>query len=152
MRVLERHGVAYEPRYYEVAEHLPAEAVAAALGMPPEQVFKTLVVQPEAPGGKPILACIPADAQLDLKKLAEAAGEKRLQMASQRDAERLTGLQKGGISPLALLDKGFRVYVDETIILHERVEISAGKVGAGVIVPTEGLMQVLSAATADLCR
>ena len=67
-------------------------------------------------------------------------------MASQRDAERLTGLQKGGISPLALLDKGFRVFVDETIILHERIEISAGKVGAGVIVPIEGLMRVLDAA------
>jgi Cys-tRNA(Pro)/Cys-tRNA(Cys) deacylase len=152
MRVLERNGIAYEPRYYEVEAHLPAEAVAAVIGMRPEKVFKTLVVLPETPGGKPILACIPADAQLDLKKLAAAAGEKRLQMASQRDAERLTGLQKGGISPLALLDKGFRIFIDETIILHDRIEISAGKVGAGVIVPVEELMRVLGAPTLDLCR
>jgi Cys-tRNA(Pro)/Cys-tRNA(Cys) deacylase len=71
-------------------------------------------------------------------------------MASQRDAERLTGLEKGGISPLALLDRGWPVIVDETIILFDQVEISAGKVGAGVIVEVAGLLRVLAARQADI--
>jgi Cys-tRNA(Pro)/Cys-tRNA(Cys) deacylase len=150
MRVLEGHGVPYEARYYNAPEHRSAEEVAAAIGMPPEQVFKTLVALPGAPRARPILALISAGSQLDLKKLAEAAGEKKVQMASHKEAESLTGLEKGGISPLALMDKPFRVFADETIILFDRVEISAGKVGAGVIVPVDGLLRVVGAELADL--
>jgi Cys-tRNA(Pro)/Cys-tRNA(Cys) deacylase len=152
MRVLERNHIPYEPCYYEVEGHLPTDAVATAIGMAPEQIFKTLVVEADAPGNGPILACIPANTQLDLKKLATAAEIKGLHMASQREAERLTGLEKGGISPLALLDRGFRVIVDETIVLHERVEISAGKVGVGIIVRADDLLRLLAAQTADVCR
>ena len=71
-------------------------------------------------------------------------------MAPQREAERLTGLEKGGISPLALLDRGWLMIVDETIILFDRVEISAGKVGVGVIVEVEGLLRVLQPKQADI--
>ena len=149
MRVLEGHKVPYQPVYYEVVDHLSAAQVAAAIGLPPEQTFKTLVVLPER-ASRPILALVPGDGQLDLKKLAAAAGEKKAQMAPQREAERLTGLEKGGISPLALLDRGWPVFIDETIILFDRVEISAGKVGAGVIVEVAGLLRVLAARTADL--
>jgi Cys-tRNA(Pro)/Cys-tRNA(Cys) deacylase len=149
MRVLEGHKVPYQPIYYEVVDHLSAAQVAAAIGLPPEQTFKTLVALPER-AGRPILALVPGDSQLDLKKLAAAAGEKKVQMAPQREAERLTGLEKGGISPLALLDRGWPVFVDETIILFDRVEISAGKVGAGVLVEVAGLLRVLAAHTADL--
>jgi Cys-tRNA(Pro)/Cys-tRNA(Cys) deacylase len=149
MRVLEGHKVSYQPAYYEVVDHLSAAQVAAAIGLPPEQTFKTLVVLPER-AGRPILALVPGDSQLDLKKLAAAAGEKKVQMAPHREAERLTGLEKGGISPLALLDRGWPVFVDETIILFDRVEISAGKVGVGVIVEVAGLLRVLAAKTADL--
>ncbi len=99
MRVLEGHGVSYQPVYYEVVDHLSAAEVAAAIGLPSEQTFKTLVVLPDRPGARPILAA-PGDSQLDLKKLATAVGEKKAQMAPQREAERLTGLEKGGISPL----------------------------------------------------
>lgn len=152
MRVLEAHRVPYEPCYYDVEEHLPADAVAAIIGLPPEQVFKTLVTLPQAPGARPVLALMPAGAQLDLKKLAEAVGEKKMQMASQRDAERLTGLEKGGISPLALMDRGYRVASDETIILFDRIELSAGKVGAGVIVQVEGLLALLQPVLADLSQ
>ena len=154
MRVLEGHKVSYQPVYYEVVDHLSAAQVAAAIGLPPEQTFKTLVVLPDhAPDGlnrRPILALVPGDSQLDLKKLAAAAGVRKAQMAPQREAERLTGLEKGGISPLALLDRGWPVFMDETIILFDRVEISAGKVGAGVIVEVAGLLRVLAARTADL--
>jgi Cys-tRNA(Pro)/Cys-tRNA(Cys) deacylase len=150
MRVLEGHGVPYEPVYYQVVDHLSAAEVAAAIGLPPEQTFKTLVVLPDRPHARPILALVPGDRQLDPKKLAAAAGEKKVQMAPQRDAERLTGLEKGGISPLALLDRGWPILADETIILFDRVEISAGRVGVGVIVEVNGLMRVLKAQQADI--
>lgn len=150
MRVLEGHGIPYEPVSYEVEEHLSAGEVAAAIGFPAEQTFKTLVVLPDRAGVRPILALVPGSAQLNLKKLAAAAGEKKVQMAPQRDAERLTGLQKGGISPLALMDKGWLVVVDETALLYDRIEISAGKVGAGVVVPVEPLLALLKATSADI--
>jgi len=150
MRVLEGHGVPYEPLYYAVVDHLSAAEVAAAVGLPPEQSFKTLVALPATPRGRPILALVPGDSQLDLRKLAAAAGEKKVQMASLREAEGLTGLERGGISPLALLDRGFRIFVDETIILFDRVEVSAGKVGVGVLVSVEGLLQVIGAQVADI--
>lgn len=130
MRVLEGHKVPYSPVYYEVIDHLSAAEVAAAIGLPPEQTFKTLVVLPERTPGRPILALVPGDSQLDLKKLAAAAGEKKV--------------------PLALLDRGWPIFVDETIILFDRVEISAGKVGVGVVAEVEGLLRVLAAQTADL--
>jgi len=150
MRVLEGRGIVYEPVYYEVVDHLSAGEVAAVIGFPAEQTFKTLVVLPERPHARPILALLPGDSQLDLKKLATASGEKKVQMAPQREAERLTGLEKGGISPLALMDKGWPVYVDETAILFDRIEISAGKVGVGVIVPVEPLLALLAAKLADI--
>jgi Cys-tRNA(Pro)/Cys-tRNA(Cys) deacylase len=150
MRVLEGHGIPYEPVHYEVADHLSAGQVAAAIGFPPEQTFKTLVVLPERPHAQPILALVPGDSQLDLKKLAAASGEKKVQMATQREAERLTGLEKGGISPLALMDKRWLIYVEETAILFDRIEISAGKVGVGVIVPVEPLVALLRATLAGI--
>lgn len=150
MRILDGHSVSYEPVYYAVIDHLSAAEVAAAIGVPPEQTFKTLVALPDRPGARPILALAPGNSQLDLKKLAAATGEKKVQMAPQREVERLTGLEKGGISPLALLDRGWPIIVDETIILFDRVEVSAGKVGVGVIVEVEGLLRVLHAKQADI--
>lgn len=133
-----------------VLDHLSAGQVAAAIGFPVERTFKTLVVLPERPHPRPLLALLPGDSQLDLKKLAAIAGEKKVQMAPHREAERLTRLEKGGISPLALLDKGWPVFVDETAILFDRIEISAAKVGVGVIVPVAPLLKLLAAQTGDL--
>ncbi len=150
MRILDGKGIPYEAMTYEVADHLSASEVAAAIGLPPEQTFKTLVVLPERAGARPLLALIPGNSQLDLKKLAAAAGEKKVQMAAHKEAERLTGLEKGGISPLALMDKGWAVYIDETAILFERIEISAGKVGMGVLAPVEPLLALLRATLVDI--
>ena len=150
MRILEGHHIPYQAVYYDVIEHLSAAQVAERIGLPAEQTFKTLVVLPERQGARPLLALLPGDSQLDLKKLAFAAGERKVQMAPQREAERLTGMEKGGISPLALLDRGYPIYIDETVILFDRVEISAGKVGVGVLVPVAELLQILGAVTADL--
>lgn len=150
MRILDGQGIPYQPVAYEVVDHLSASEVARVIGFPPEQTFKTLVVLPDRPHARPLLALLPGDSQLDLKKLATASGEKKVQMAPQREAERLTGLERGGISPLALMDKGFPVFVDETVILFDRIEISAGKVGVGVIVPVTPLLSLLNATLADL--
>ncbi len=150
MRVLEGRGITYEPVAYDAPTHLSAAEVAAAIGLPVEQTFKTLVVLPDRPRARPILALVPGGSQLDLRKLAAAAGEKKVQMAPHREAERLTGLEKGGISPLALLDKGWPVYVDETASLFDRIEISAGRVGLGVLIPVEPLMVLLEATLTDI--
>jgi Cys-tRNA(Pro)/Cys-tRNA(Cys) deacylase len=150
MRILEAHAIPYVPVTYAVVDHLSAGQVAAAIGFPAEQTFKTLVVLPERPHARPILALLPGDCQLDLKKLAAAAEEKKVQMAPQREAERLTGLEKGGISPLALMDKGWAVYIDETAILFEQIEVSAGKVGVGVIVLVGPLVTLLAAKLVDI--
>lgn len=150
MRILESHDITYQSVTYAVTDHLAAAEVAAAIGFPPEQTFKTLVVLPERLPVRPILALVPGSSQLDLRKLAAVAHEKKVQMAPHKEAERLTGLEKGGISPLALLDKGWPVYVDETVVLFDRIEISAGKVGMGVLVPVEPLLALLSAKLADL--
>jgi Cys-tRNA(Pro)/Cys-tRNA(Cys) deacylase len=150
MRVLEGHSIEYTPLYYEVVDHLSAAEVAAVVGLPPEQTFKTLVVLSDRPGSRPMLALVPGDSQLNLKKLAQASGEKKVQMAPHKEAERLTGLEKGGISPLALMDKGWSVYIDETAILFEQIEISAGKVGVGVLAPVEPVVALLDAKLVDL--
>jgi Cys-tRNA(Pro)/Cys-tRNA(Cys) deacylase len=110
MRVLEARGVAYEAHYYPAERH-SAEEVAVLIGRPPEQVFKTLVVMPLEAKARPLLAVVPGNRELDLKLLAKAAGQKKLRMATQREAESLTGLLVGGISALALLNKGFKVYL-----------------------------------------
>ena len=149
-RVLEARNVPFQVMTYEVVEHLPAAEVAGVLGLDAGQTFKTLVVLPERPHAKPILALLPGDSTLDLKKLAAASNEKKVRMASHKEAEHLTGLEKGGISPLALLDRGWPIIIDETIILFDRIEISAGKVGVGVIVEVEGLLRVLHAKQADI--
>jgi len=150
MRVLEAHGVPYQGFTYEVIEHLSAQEVAAACGLDPGQTFKTLVAVPERPHARPILALLPGDSSLDLKKLAAASSEKKVRMASHKEAEHLTGLEKGGISPLALMDKNWPVFVDETVILYDRIEISAGKVGVGVLVAVQPLLDLLRATLADL--
>jgi Cys-tRNA(Pro)/Cys-tRNA(Cys) deacylase len=150
MRVLEAHGIPYEPKVYQVVEHLSAAEVAAVLGLAAEQTFKTLVVLPDRAGARPILALLPGDGHLDLKKLAQASGEKKVQMAPQREAERLTGLEKGGISPLALMDRNWPVFIDETAILFDQIEISAGRVGVGVLVPVQPVVDLLHATLADL--
>ena len=149
-RVLEARNVPFQVMTYEVVEHLPAAEVAAVLGLDPGQTFKTLVALPERPHAKPILALMPGDSTLDLKKLAEASDEKKVRMASHEEAEHLTGLEKGGISPLALMDKRWPVFVDETAILYDRIEISAGKVGVGVLVAVQPLLELLQATLADL--
>lgn len=148
MKFLEGKKVGYEAFAYP-AELRDAEEVAQAINFPPEEVFKTLVVPRSGPG-KPLLALVPAPQQLDLKKLAKAAGEKKLKMATQREAEELTGLQVGGISALALVNRGFEVYLDQSAGQLEKIVISAGERGQQIRLRTADLIRLTRARTADI--
>jgi len=127
MRLLEGKKAAYEVFTFSPEIH-SAEGVAEALNLPLEEVYKTLVVV--RPLGKPLLVMVPATQELDLKRLARAVGEKKLKMATQREAESLTGLQVGGISALALLNRGFDILILREVQALSHVVVSAGKRGA----------------------
>ena len=109
MRLLDANKVAYQVVTFSPDLHSAVE-VAEAVGFAPDAMYKTLVVL--RPRGKPLLVMVAGDKQIDLHALAASLGEKKLTMASHRDAESLTGLQVGGISPLALLNRGFDVCID----------------------------------------
>ena len=147
MKLLEGKKVPYESYAYP-ANSRDAQEVAAAMDWPAGQVFKTLVLPRQKPG-KPMLVMIPADRQLDLKKLAKAVGEKKLKMATQREAERLTGLQVGGISALALLNRGFAIYLDESALVYEQIVISAGQRGLQIKLAVADLVKVSRARIVD---
>jgi Cys-tRNA(Pro)/Cys-tRNA(Cys) deacylase len=147
MRILDARKIEYEAFCFDSSIHSGA-GVAQALGVPVGQVFKTLVVLRER--GRPILAIMPSDCELDLKRMAAAAKEKRVRMASQREAEAKTGLLVGGISALALLDKGFDVFLDAAAQRFERIFVSAGQRGINLQLRVSDLVMVTNAAIASL--
>ncbi len=126
------------------AEKHGAEETAQLLGIDPALVYKTIVVQREKPG-KPVLAVIPGPNEVDLKLLAAALGEKKMHLPTQREAEQLTGLQAGGISPLALINKGFQVVLDESARQHTQIHISGGQRGLNIRLPVAALIQLTNA-------
>jgi Cys-tRNA(Pro)/Cys-tRNA(Cys) deacylase len=127
-----------------------AEEIAAALGLPPEQIFKTLVVTRPQGQGKPFLAMMPANRHLNLKKLAKTVGEKKLVMASHAEAEKLTGLQVGGISALALRHKNFKVYLDQSAAKFAEIYVSGGQRGLDVKLAVTDLVRLTQAKMAAL--
>lgn len=152
MRLLEGKKVPYEAITYDATER-DAEKIAVQLGVPPGQVFKTLVVAAPKDGRsptKPILAVIPANRQLDLKKLAKVVNAKKLKMATHQEAEAMTGLQVGGISPLALINKGFAIYLDELAEGQAQIFVSAGERGTQIKLAPAALRKLTGARLADL--
>jgi Cys-tRNA(Pro)/Cys-tRNA(Cys) deacylase len=143
MRLLEKHNIPYEVTEFPDTMR-DAEEIARVLGIPPHMVFKTLVVEPVG-GGKPLLAIIPANRQLDLKALAAASGHKKVGMAAHADAEKLTGLKVGGISALALTQKNWPVFIDQSASELEYIYVSAGQRGLDLRVPTLSLVRILGA-------
>jgi len=125
-------------------EKLGAEDTAQLLNVPLEQVFKTIVIKREGTG-KPILAVVPGSGEVDLKLLAMAVGEKKLHLPTEREAEQLTGLQAGGISPLALLNKGFQVVLDTRANEFREIHISGGRRGLNIRIPVEALINLTNA-------
>ena len=129
LRFLKALRIVYEEcRFPETVQS--ASGVAAHLGIPAAQVYKTLVVLPVH--GRPLLVMIPGDREIHLKQLARVLGEKKLRMATQKEAEMLTGLKVGGISALALRHKNFQVYLDRTAEGLEKIFVSAGQRGVDV--------------------
>lgn len=147
MRVLDGRRVAYQAFAFDPAIHSGA-GVAEALGVSIDQVFKTLVVLRDR--GRPILAVIPSDRELDLKRMALAAGEKRVRMATQREAEAKTGLLVGGISALALLDRGFDVFLDAAAEQFDELYVSAGQRGLNLRLRVGDFVSVTRATIAAL--
>lgn len=131
-----------------VAHELPAEklgAVEAAqfMGVSESQVFKTIVTTREK--GKPVLAVVPGPHVVDLKLLAAFLGEKKMSLPSEREAEALTGLQAGGISPLALINKGFQVVIDSAAQEFTEIYISGGQRGMDIQLPVADLVKLVNA-------
>src|SRR5215475_6290818 len=142
MRVLEAQGVRYEVLSFP--EMIPsAVGVAAYFGLPPAQVYKTLVVVLSQ--GKPALVLIAGDREIQLKRLAQALGEKKLRMATQKEAEAWTGLKVGGISALALFHRGFSVYIDYAAAALSEIIVSAGQRGMDIRLTVSDFVRVTSA-------
>ncbi len=132
VRSLDELGIQYELRTYEVnPDDLAAETVAAKIGMPPEQVFKTLVARGDRNGI--VMAVIPGDQELNLKALAGAAGERKIQLVPVKELQLLTGYIRGGVTALGA-KRDFPVYVEETIELFEVISISAGVRGLQILI------------------
>lgn len=147
-RMLAAKGIVFE------AHELPGEKLsgleaAAHLGIDPAQMYKTIVaIRPD--GGKPVLGLIPAAAQVELKALGRALGGKKLQLASMAQAETLTGLQTGGISPLALVAKGFEVVVDSSALEHAQIYLSGGQRDLNISLAPQSLLELTHAKTAEI--
>lgn len=147
-RLLDAMGISYEVREYEVDESdLSAGTVAAKVGLPPEQVFKTLVVTGDKTGV--MLAIVPGDAELDMDLLAKVSGNKRVGMVPLKDVQPITGYIRGGVSPLGT-KKQFPTYLDETAILFPFISISAGMRGMQLLVAPDDLIRAVDAHLADL--
>jgi Cys-tRNA(Pro)/Cys-tRNA(Cys) deacylase len=142
MRVLDQQKISYTVHEFPDTIH-SATGVADTVGRPYEMVHKTLVVLPNK--GKPMLVIIAANRELDFKKFAKATGQKKVQMAPHKEAERLTGLKTGGISVLALLHKNFPVYLDQPALEQKHILVSAGERGINLELPVQDLIKITNA-------
>lgn len=150
MRVLEAEAVAFEVRSYAVDDDdLSAESAAESLGMAPEQVFKTLVVQGDRSG--PLLVLLPAGTEIDFKRLARATGDKKVELVPLREVQDLTGYVRGAVTPLAI-HRNYPIYIDETATLWPSVGISAGAKGLEILLDPRDLLRVTGAKPADIAR
>jgi len=148
-RFLDSRKVSYTA-YETPMDKLGALEVAHLLGVEPASVFKTIVVTRDKPK-KPLLVLIPGPSQVDLKLLAGALGEKKVHLPTEREAEQLTGLQAGGISPLALINKGFQVIIDSSAQTLSEIHVSGGQRGLNIRLPVKDLAKLTNARFASVC-
>ena len=149
-RILDAAGVRYQLREYAVdEEHLAAPEVAKAIGMPPEQVFKTLVARGDRSGV--VLAVIPGNAELNLKALAAASGNKKIDLVPVKEVLGLTGYVRGGVSPVGA-KKEYPVYLDETAALWDVISVSAGARGCQMLLAPDDLVRITGATAADIAN
>lgn len=149
-RLLDARKIQYQA-FETPAEKLGAEETARFLNIPAETVFKTIVIIREKPK-KPVLAVVPGPFNVDLKLLAAALGDKKVHLPTEREAEQLTGLQAGGISPLALLNKGFQVVVDASAKNHPAIHVSGGQRGLNIKLSADDLIKLTNARLAPICQ
>ena len=149
-RLLDRLGIHYELREYEFdPDDLAAETVAAKIGMPAEQVFKTLVARGDRNGI--CMAVIPGNAELDLKALAVASGDRKIQLVPVKELQALTGYIRGGVTALAG-KKDYPVYLDETVELLDVISISAGVRGLQILLAPADYLKATKGTTAPLAH
>lgn len=151
-RILDRLGIVYELHEYEVDESdLSAVTVASKVGLPPEQVFKTLVARGDRNGV--CLAVVPGDGQLDLKALARLTGDRKVELVPLKDVQPLTGYIRGGVTALGA-KKDYPVYLDETAELFDVISISAGIRGTQMFISPgdyiRAVKAMLGAITSDV--
>lgn len=142
MRALDRRKIPYEAREYEPTI-TSAEGVAEVFGVAAGEVYKTLVMLTS--DSEPILVMVPGDREVDLKVLAREVGTRSVRMAPKTEAERLTGLQTGGIGALALLDKRYAVYIDREALQHEEIFVNGGRRGLNLRVGVRHLLELTGA-------
>lgn len=148
VRLLDSLGVHYELCEYAVdPDDLAAESVAAKIGLPPEQVFKTLLARGDRNG--PCFAVIPGNYELDLKALAKLSGDRKVELVPLKQVQPLTGYIRGGVTVLGA-KKDFPVFVDETMELWDEVSISAGVRGTQVLVAPRDYLRITNAALGEI--
>ena len=149
-RILDQLGISYELREYEVdPDDLAAESVAAKIGMPPEQVFKTLVVCGDRTGEA--FAVIPGNYELDFKLLTRAMSDKKVDIVSLKEVQPLTGYIRGGVTALGA-KKDFPVFLDETVILYDVISLSAGQRGTQILIKPDDYIRATGAKVAEISR
>ena len=149
-RLLDRLGIVYETRQYTAdPEDLTAANVARKIGMPAEQVFKTLLCRLH--DGECVFAVIPGNSDLDLRKLAIAAGTKKAELAALKDIEPLTGYIRGGVTVMGA-KKAYRAFADEAIELFETISVSAGMRGLQLVLAPADYLRAAEATIADLTK
>ena len=149
-RALDALGIAYELREYEVdPEDLSAETVARKVGLPAEQVFKTLVARADRTGV--LFAVVPGDAELDLKALAHASGDRRVEVVALKEVQPLTGYVRGGVTALAA-KKSYPVFLDETALLFDVISVSAGVRGTQLLLHPDAYVRATTATVAAIAR
>jgi Cys-tRNA(Pro)/Cys-tRNA(Cys) deacylase len=149
-RFLDSRKVSYTA-FDTPTEKLGALETAQFLNVPPETVFKTIVVTRDN-HRKPVLAVIPGTNVVDLKLLAASLGEKKVHLPTEREAEELTGLQAGGISPLALINKGFQVLIDSAAQQYPEIHVSGGQRGLNIRLPVPALVKLTNARLAPISK
>lgn len=150
MRLLENAGIAYRTAEYEYDENnLSGLHAAEQIGIPAEQVFKTLVTRGDKTGI--LVFCIPVDMELDLKKAAAVSKNKKVEMTHMKELLSLTGYIRGGCSPIGMKKK-YPTFLDETCILFDEIAVSAGIRGEQVILSPEDLIRFTEATEADLTK
>jgi len=150
VRFLDTLGVRYELRQYEVDPGaLDAETVAHKIGLPPEQVFKTLVVRGDRNGVA--MAVVPADAELDEKALARLTGDRKIEVVPLKEVQSLTGYIRGGVTALAG-KRDYPVFADETIELFDVVSISAGVRGTQIVLAPADYLSAVHGAVGPIAR